>query len=539
MVSNMRIRVWIGLLLVALLMGPLVAEVAYSEGAETVSVIIGIKPSHDYLKAKNILKSYGALISDLPEIRAVLLKLPRPAIEHARRLPFVSYVEEDTVVEVLGVSGRTIASAVKIISYTEVVKISVGEAGAVGYTLQNSEKTTVGVYVRLLNHSGKIVAEKYHELPRRSKVSDSLSFLAPTTPNNYTWRLEVVSASSTTLYDSKLVTVIVVGSETPSPDPSQQSPGTSLTYTDTLTWNVRYVKAPNVWHTYNTSLGIHALGYGVKVAVLDTGIDYTHPELQKVVTWCARYLSSGVDTYEGYNLSYCYDGHGHGTFVTGIIAAQLNNASIAGVAPFVEVYAVKVVKDDGYGTVYDLAKGIIEAVKGPDNVPGTSDDADVISMSISTSVDSQTLYNAITYAVGYGAVLVAAAGNKGATTPSYPAAYPEVIAVGAIDANYNVPSWSNRNPDIVAPGVSTVSTTRGGGIGTGSGTSYACPHVSGVVALIQALRMANGLPKLDAYKMEQLLKDTAVDLGNTGYDELYGYGLVNAYNAATKALSIN
>jgi len=140
------------------------------------------------------------------------------------------------------------------------------------------------------------------------------------------------------------------------------------------------------------------------------------------------------------------------------------------------------------------------------------------------------------YAVNNGAVVVACVGNSGASTPEYPAGYSEVIAVGAVDSNYNVPDWSNRKPDVVAPGVDVLTTNIGGGYVYGSGTSLATPHVSGVVAIIQALRLSAGMGKLSPGDVESLLKSTAVDLGSPGYDEASGYGLVDAYNATLRAL---
>ncbi|MEM4018541.1 MAG: S8 family serine peptidase, partial [Sulfolobales archaeon] len=228
--------------------------------------------------------------------------------------------------------------------------------------------------------------------------------------------------------------------------------------------------------------------------------------------------------------------NGHGTHVAGIIAARLNSFGVAGVTPKAVLYAVRVLNANGGGYVSDVAKGIVEATKGPDNTPGTSDDADVISMSLG-GPHSQTLYNAVLYAHSYNVVLVAAAGNEGASTPSCPACYSEVIAVGAIDQNLSVPSWSNKNSDLVAPGVNILSTWPRNKYAYLSGTSMACPHVSAIVALMQAIRIADGKDKLSPTQVKGILITTATDLGSSGYDEIYGYGLVNAVASVNRALN--
>lgn len=302
-------------------------------------------------------------------------------------------------------------------------------------------------------------------------------------------------------------------------------------------WDVEYIYAPNVWSTYYQYYGDAAYGYhpAIQVAIVDTGIDYTHTDLYSAVKWCVVSLNNGATFYKGTNLKNCRDPNGHGTHVAGTVAARLNGVGMAGVAPKAQLYAVRVLSASGSGYITDIARGIVEAVKGPDGVTGTADDADVISMSLG-GPHSDTLYNAVVYAYNNGAILVAAAGNEGASSPSYPAAYSEVIAVGAIDINYNVPSWSNRNPDVVAPGVNIYSTLPGNKYGYMSGTSMACPHVSGVAALMQALRLAAGKPKLSPSDAMYLIIATAIDLGASGYDSLYGYGLVDAEYSVYYAL---
>lgn len=303
-------------------------------------------------------------------------------------------------------------------------------------------------------------------------------------------------------------------------------------------WNVEMVNATDVW-SMSEEYGDAALGRhpSVTVAVLDTGIDYAHSDLGGAVVFCVVSLRSSRTFYRGTNLKNCADPNGHGTHVAGIIAARLNAAGVVGVAPKLSLYATRVLSASGSGYVSDVAKGIVESVKGPDGLPGTDDDADVISMSLG-GPDSRVLHDAVSYAYSYGAVLVAAVGNEGASAPSCPACYGEVIAVGAVDRYYAVPSWSNGNPDVVAPGVDILSTWPKNRYAYSSGTSMACPHVSAAVALVQAMRLASNKPKLAPGEIKEALARSVIDLGAPGYDARYGHGLLDVYALVCVSLSI-
>ena len=318
---------------------------------------------------------------------------------------------------------------------------------------------------------------------------------------------------------------------------------------DTIPWGVSYIGAPNVWDTTKGQIDVNGDGKGdIEVAVIDTGVDYDHPDLDDNIAWC-------VATLNGQITSDCYDGNGHGTHVIGTIAAELNGEGVVGVAPEVEIYAIKALNDQGSGYISDIVTAIDLAVKGPDGVVDVDgdgvvvgdpdDDApEVISMSLGGSSDVDELHNVIISAYNWGITIVAAAGNEGASSPSYPAAYPEVIAVGAIDSDEQVPYWSNRNPEVVAPGIDILSTYPDDSYETLSGTSMATPHVSATVALIQAARIANGLPVLppgteddmDNTTIRGILHITAKDLGSSGYDYLYGYGAIQADAAVNAAI---
>jgi subtilisin family serine protease len=215
----------------------------------------------------------------------------------------------------------------------------------------------------------------------------------------------------------------------------------------------------------------------VLVAIIDTGMDLDHPDLAARYVW-------GYDLVNGDN--YPDDDNGHGTHCAGTIAGIDNDIGVIGVAPNVGLYILKALNRRGSGSYTDIANAIIMATNGPDGVPGTGDDADVISMSLGGPVGTVELENAVNYALSYDVVVVCATGNEGASTPSYPAAYAGVIKVGATDINDNIASFSNRGETILAPGVSIYSTYKGGAYATMSGTSMATPHVAGVCALAWA-----------------------------------------------------
>jgi hypothetical protein len=212
------------------------------------------------------------------------------------------------------------------------------------------------------------------------------------------------------------------------------------------------------------------------------------------------------------------DDNGHGTHCAGIVAAVDNDIGVIGVAPEAHLYGVKVLDRTGNGYESDVIAGIEWA---------TSQGMDVISMSLGGGY-SESMETACDNAAGI--VLVAAAGNGGdgdSTTDecSYPAAYGSVIAVGATNTDNVAPYWSNSGPylALAAPGVDIYSTYMGGGYATMDGTSMACPHVAGTAALAIASGEGN---------VRQCLQDTAYDLGDGGKDNLYGYGLVDAFKAA-------
>jgi thermitase len=265
-------------------------------------------------------------------------------------------------------------------------------------------------------------------------------------------------------------------------------------------WGLPDIGAPTAWDSTE--------GSGVAVAVIDTGIDSTHPDLSGNVVLFKNYVNPAVPPTDDNN---------HGTHVAGIIAAIRNNAiDGVGTAPKTKVYALKVLDASGDGSDADVASAIRDAV---DLTP-----CRILSMSLGGPDNSQALADAVSYARSKGALVIAAAGNSNSSTPSYPAALPGVIGVGAVSSNNVRASFSNygaANCDIVAPGVNILSTVLGGGTAMESGTSMATPFVSGCAALVWARN-----PMLDATGVANLLQNTAQDLGALGVDQFYGHGLV-------------
>ncbi|MEB3330505.1 MAG: S8 family serine peptidase [Candidatus Sericytochromatia bacterium] len=228
-------------------------------------------------------------------------------------------------------------------------------------------------------------------------------------------------------------------------------------------WGVEAINAPVIW-PFTT-------GEGIKVAVIDTGVDASHPDL-------AGRVLPGVDVVN--NDGDATDAPGHGTHVAGTIAAIANNAlGTAGVAPGAQVLPIKVLNAAGRGTNADIAAGILAAADRG---------AQIINLSLGGTDDSETLRRAIASVQARGVVVIAAAGNEGVSTPFFPAANEGVIGVAAVDSSRKKARFSNFGDyiDVAAPGVSIGSTRRGGGIATLSGTSMAAPHVAAACALLKA-----------------------------------------------------
>ena len=278
-----------------------------------------------------------------------------------------------------------------------------------------------------------------------------------------------------------------------------------------LPWGVDRIDAEKVWPTGNK-------GAGVDVAILDSGIDHDHPDLAANIAGGVYFAGGFWDEFFGRDGSTSpsawNDNNGHGTHCAGIVAAVQNGTGVVGVAPQARLHAVQVLDDRGSGYTSDICQGLEWCA---------DHGIDVASMSFGGG-HTTSLRDACQAAGDAGVILVAAGGNGYAAPVLYPAAYDSVIAVSATDSGDNLAGFSNVGPEIelAAPGVSIVSTYAGGGYATMGGTSMACPHVAGAVALALGAGVSNARDRL---------QDTAVDLGVPGRDSRFGYGRVDAAGA--------
>lgn len=253
----------------------------------------------------------------------------------------------------------------------------------------------------------------------------------------------------------------------------------------------------------------------VVTAVIDTGVDMDHPDLVNRLAAGHDYINDDDDPD---------DDNGHGTMAAGIIVAATDNQTqVAGVTWQGKVMPMKVLDSKGNGNDSDVIAAIIDAA---------DQGARVINLSLGGPESSPALQDAINYAYGKGVVIVAASGNHQSydleKSVFYPAACDHVIAVGAIDSDSEIAYYSNYGSqmDVVAPGSNIIGLSNDGGLVAGDGTSFAAPHVAGLAALLIAYD-----DSLTPSQTEVYITNSTTDLGDPGWDEYYGEGLVDAYTA--------
>ena len=279
--------------------------------------------------------------------------------------------------------------------------------------------------------------------------------------------------------------------------------------------------APQVTHAVEA--WATSTGKGVVTAIVDTGVDSSHPDLQ-------AHMVGGWNTVD--NTSNAKDDHGHGTHVAGITGALVNNKQgIAGIAPDTTLMPVKVLAADGSGSDETVANGIIWAA---------DHGAKVINMSLGGPGESQVMAEAVAYAIKKNVAVIAAMGNDGNNEKSYPAACPGVVAVGATNKSDKVTDFSQYGDwiSVSAPGASIMATFPTYKVAMNEygfpmnyasldGTSMATPAVAGAAAVIRAK-----FPALDSAQIKARLEGSADKVsGQADFDQHYGFGRINVLKA--------
>ena len=273
-------------------------------------------------------------------------------------------------------------------------------------------------------------------------------------------------------------------------------------------WHLAKISAPTAWDT--------SIGSGITIAILDTGVDGTHPDL-------AAQMVPGWNLFDDNDNT--ADVLGHGTAVAGVAAAASNNGlGIAGVAGGARIMPLRITDAAGNAYWSTTAQALTWAA---------DHGADVANISFEGMAASSTMQAAATYFRSNGGTVIVAAGNTGAIDNTAPT--DTMVVVSATDSRDRITSWSTRGSfvDISAPGQSIYSTAKGGGYGTWSGTSMAAPMVAGTAALVFALR-----PDLTPAQVDSTLLASATDLGAIGRDIYYGYGRLNAAAAVQAAAAM-
>jgi subtilisin len=377
--------------------------------------------------------------------------------------------------------------------------------GAVGLTgivsnraAGQSQRHVVGTASQQATRAAKRSADSVHRVLDFESIGSAVAGVYPE------GRLDALRRRSDVRYVEADGTMHAIGhdghAQAPGGNPGPPG-GDGGDTSETLPWGIDRVDA-DVAHANGET------GTGADIAIIDTGIDDDHPDLRANVGTGTAYVKC-----RGRNCNYPWsDDNDHGTHCAGIAAAIDNSQGVIGIAPDATLHAVKVLDRRGSGSFSDVAAGI----------EYTADQGwDVGSMSLGASSGSQTVKDACQYAYEKGVLLVAAAGNAGPCSDcvGYPAAYSTVVAVSSTTNNDSLSEFSSTGPEVelAAPGSSIYSSVIGS-YATFSGTSMACPHVSGTGGQL----MANGNSNTTA---RDRLQNTAETIGLSENES--GYGLLD------------
>lgn len=275
----------------------------------------------------------------------------------------------------------------------------------------------------------------------------------------------------------------------------------------TLGWHIRQLNIPTLWS--------ETKGKGVKVAVIDTAVDSTHPDLK---------IEGGFDFIRNAPLSNAIPQIGHGTHVCGIIGAKDNSFGTVGIAPECSLYSLVVLSEQGDGDYPTIIKALDWCI---------ANKMDVINMSMGGGSDTPEFYAAIRRVYDAKIPIICAGGNEAWDTGyiDFPGTYDETISVAAIGPDFTRASFSSIGPnlDVAAPGVDILSTIPQNSYALYSGTSMAAPFVTGLVALIIAKHRLSGgsTPLNNVEDVRDHLIKVAKDVDYKGRDSFLGYGLIN------------
>ncbi len=397
-----------------------------------------------------------------------------------------------------------------------------------GFSTQSTHQAVAGAKVLDVFNTASTESTQLHRLPENTQLETALKqyeadpgveFAIP----NVNFQVQM------TVWDKVKKAFTKTPDASPSATPVARGKAPSLASVqaeDPLSgeqWYLAQMQMEKIWSQYGQG------NSGVTVAVLDTGVDYTHPDLVGRVIKGPDYIDKDYDPK---------DMHGHGTHVAGIIAAGLNNhEGGSGLAPDVKIMAIRVLDENGGGSLFNIAKGLAYAA---------NHGAKVINLSLGSPSGGGVMKTLANYIAGYaeakGSLIIAAAGNAGGEI-GYPAAASRFMAVGAVNEEKYLASFSNwgKELDVVAPGVNILSTfptypvtTNALGLpqnyATLNGTSMATPMVSALAAIIWSQN-----PYLTPAEVRQKIESSATDLGAIGVDERYGHGLINPLQALAAA----
>jgi thermitase len=276
-------------------------------------------------------------------------------------------------------------------------------------------------------------------------------------------------------------------------------------------WHLPKIAAPSGW---DISTGSNV----IDIAIIDSGVDPSHPDLAAKLLQGYNFLTGNTDTH---------DVLGHGTAVAGAAAALGNNSvGVAGIAWQNAIVPLVVLDATDYASYSNIASAICYAA---------DHGVRIVNVSIGGSSSSSTLQNAVNYAWNKGTMIFASAMNNSSGTPYYPAACANVVAVSATTSSDTLAGFSNFGSWITvsAPGANIYTTNNGGGYGAWNGTSFSSPITAGLAALILSVN-----PTLSNAQVVDIIEKNADDLGAAGFDQYFGYGRINVYKSLVAAQTI-